>query len=422
MQKKGIFYGWWVVVATSLIHFWGAGVFGLGFTAFFTPLVREFQWSYAATSFAASFRSLESGIAAPVVGFLTDRFGARRLIVMGVVLAGLGCMLLSRINSLWSYYATFVLVSIGLSMAFPLPGFTAVTNWFSRRRGIAMGIVTAALSAGGVLIPLITWLITRYGWRETLVIIGIGWWVLGIPLSLMVRQRPERYGYLPDGEQRLRKEIDTQVRCEQSCLDGDGSGFGVREATKTRSFWILALVSTFSSVAISAMHLHVMPALISIQMPPEVASSVAALLWVTGVPGRLGFGWLGDRMDKRYLLASALLLQALGLLVFAYTNNLVHAIVFLILFGPGSAAAITLRLAMQAEYFGRKAFGSIMGVMQGIHMVGTMLGPVFVGWIHDVRGSYQWAWLPIAMIVLLSVPLALMAKPPKEQMPQSTFS
>ncbi|MFC2041551.1 MFS transporter [Chloroflexota bacterium] len=419
MRRKGIFYGWWIVLATSLIHFWGGGIFSYSFTAFFNPLVREFHWSYAATSFAASFRSLESGIAAPIVGFLTDKFGARRLILSGAVVVGIGFILLSKINSLWSFYAAFIFLSVGASMMYPLPGWTAVAHWFSRKRGIAMGILVASMGASGVLIPVVNWLIAQYGWRATLVVAGIGMWVIGIPLSLVVRHRPEQYGYLPDGEERPIEGGVTPVTQKQPHFNGADAGFSVRQVAKMRNFWILTLVATASSAAIHAVQLHVMPALISVQISREIAASVAASLVLSSIVGRLGFGWLGDRIDKKYLLVSALLLQVLGLIIFAYTRSLAHAIAFLALFGPGYGGVVTLRITIQGEYFGRKAFGSVQGLMQGVHVVGAIFSPVFTGWIYDMQGSYQLAWLVLAIVVFLSIPFALALKPPKENMPSS---
>ncbi|MFC1984922.1 MFS transporter [Chloroflexota bacterium] len=417
MRKKGIFYGWWIVLATSLIHFWGAGMFTYGFTAFFNPLVQEFRWSYAATSFATSFRSLESGIAAPIVGFLTDRFGARSLILTGAIVVGIGFILLSRINSLWNFYAAFIFLSIGASMMYPLPGWTAVTHWFYRKRGIAMGILMASIGASGVLIPVVNWLIVQYGWRATLVIAGIGMWVIGIPLSLLVKHRPEQYGYLPDGEEKPIMETGIQTKQKQSQFYGADAGFSVRQVIKMRSFWILTLAATASSAAIAAVIVHIMPAIISVQMTRDVAASIAASLVVSSIAGRMGFGWLGDRIDKRYLLAAALLMQTLGLIIFAYTSNLAYAIAFLALFGPGYGGVIILRVTIQGEYFGRKAFGSVQGLMQGIHLIGGIFSPVFAGWIYDIQGSYQLAWLTLATIVFLSVFLVLALKPPKEQVP-----
>ena len=276
-----------------------------------------------------------------------------------------------------------------------------------------MGILMAAAGASGLLIPLVNWLIAQYGWRTTFVITGIGMWVIGIPLSMVVRHRPEQYGYLPDGDRPQVREIEAEVEAKQIQPDKEDAGLGVKQAAKTSAFWMLALVATVSSAGLTAVTVHVMPYLISVQIPREIASSIAASVVVISVAGRFGFGWLGDRLDKRYLLVSALLMQVLGLLIFAYTRTMPYAIAFLVLFGPGVGGVITLRVIIQGEYFGRKAFGSIQGVMQAIHMIGTVLSPVFAGWIYDVQGSYQWAWLILAVVIFLCIPFALTLRRPE---------
>ena len=417
MQKKGFFYGWWIVIATSVIHFLGAGIFFYGFTAFFNPLVQEFRWSYAATSLAASFRSLEGGIAAPIVGFLTDRFGPRKLILVGACWAGILCILMSRIDSLWSFYATFIFLSIGTSLMFPIPGWTSVTNWFLKKRGTAMGILLAAAGLSGILIPLLNWLIAQHGWRNTFVIAGIIILVICVPLSLVIRHHPEQYGYRPDGEEHLGKETKTEPEQTQSRFKEEIGGYSVRQAIKMPVFWILVLISTIAGAALHAIAVHIMPFLISVNLPSEVASAIAASFVLVSAVGRVGFGWLGDRVNKKYLLVSALLLEAAGLVILAYTTRISQAIVFLVLFGSGFGGVLTLRLAMQGEYFGRRAFGSIQGVMQGIHLIGTMLSPVFAGWVYDSRGSYELAWISLSIAIFLSIPLVTMLKPPKEKPP-----
>jgi len=201
---------------------------------------------------------------------------------------------------------------------------------------------------------------------------------------------PEQYGYLPDGEKPRGKAFDVETEKRQSRLEGQDASFSVKRAIKTRTFWILAVVVTVAGAATNAVGLHVMPYLISVQIPQEAAGFIAASLAVSSVVGRLGFGWLGDRSDKRFLLVFALLLEALGLIIFAYTNSLASGIAFLVLFGLGTGGTVTLRLTIQGDYFGRKAFGSIQGVLMAIHTVGTIITPVLVGWVYDVQGSYQW--------------------------------
>jgi len=155
-----------------------------------------------------------------------------------------------------------------------------------------------------------------------------------------------------------------------------------------------------------------MPFLASVEMSRGVASFLAASVAVISVVGLLGFGWLGDRLEERCLLAVALLLQALGLLFLAYTQAVGFAIVFLTLFGPGVGGAIILRLAMQGDYFGRKAFGSIQGMMLAIYLVGHVLSPVLAGWVFDMQGSYRLAWIVLAIATAAAIPVALSAKRP----------
>jgi sugar phosphate permease len=411
---KKIFYGWWIVLATSLIHMWGAGTFYYGFTAFFNPIVDELGWSYAATSFAASLRSIEGGIASPLVGFATDRYGARRLLVLGSILGGIGFILLARIQTLWSFYLIFIFLSVGSSFLFPVPGWTAVANWFVKKRGIALGTLSATMGIAGLVIYLVNWLIGLYGWRQTLVIVGIGMWAIGIPSALVVRTRPEPYGLLPDGDDSvpLKQGRSTVTLSQETQKEQE---FTVRAALKTRAFWTLAILVTLSAAALHAVVVHIMPYLVSIHFSRETAGLTASLLILVSAMGRFSLGWLTSRVDTRYLMALALLLQALGLLALTNVQGLGMAALFVGLFGPGYGGVITLRLTMQAEYFGSKAFGAIQGIMMAILIIGTMASPLLAGYCFDIYGTYRPAWLIMALLLLIVTPLSILAKPPKTE-------
>lgn len=412
-KKRGVFYGWWIVLAVFPIHLWSSGSFFYGFTAFFNPLIATFGWSYTATSFAVSLRQVESGIAAPAVGFLSDRLGARKIILAGVIWTGLGFILLSFVQSLWSFYVLFVFLSIGFSFCMPVPGYSAVANWFIKKRSTALGVVSAAAGAGGFVVPVIAWLIRQYDWRVALIVLGLAMWIIGIPLSFVIRYRPEPYGYLPDGEEK-RPEPARNVALQGKAKTASSAEaeFTVRQALKTRSLWLLALVVGISFASVQAVAVHIMPFLDTVGVPRAAASMVVALMAVSSAVGRLIFGWLGDRWDKKYLLALTFLLQTVGLLIFAYTHSAWQAIVAMALFGPGMGAVVTFRLAIQADYFGRKAFGSIQGLILGLTTMQTIATPVFAGWIYDMRGSYQLAWLILSMLLFVSMMLTLTLKPP----------
>ncbi len=411
---KKIFYGWWIVLATSLIHFWGAGTFFYSFTAFFNPIVGEFGWSYAATSFAASLRSIEGGLASPAVGFAADRWGARRLLIIGSILSGLGFILLSRTHALWSFYTLFLFLSIGFSLLCPVPGWTALANWFTRRRGTALGILSTSIGMGGILVIGVNWLIDTFGWRETMVIIGVGMWVIGIPASLVVRNRPEPYGMLPDGEPAVSPHIDRGGDTAEMNTAAEPGEFTVRQAAGTQTFWILALIVTLSSATVHALTVHVMPYLISAQFNRSTASVMASCLVLSSAIGRFGMGWLTAFISSRYLMAVSLLLQALGLLVLSFTHTMWQAVVVVLLFGPGYGGAVTLRLTLQADYFGRQAFGAIQGLIMAIAIIGTMSFPYLTGLYFDMFGDYRSTWLIMAGIILVVTPPALKLHRPRQ--------
>jgi MFS family permease len=412
-MKRKIFYGWWIVLATSLIHLWGAGTFFYSFTAFFNPLVDEFGWSYAATSLAASIRSIEGGIASPLVGLAADRFGARRLLFLGSVVSGAGFMLFSQIDSLTSFYLIYVFLSIGSSFLFPVPGWTAVTGWFVKKRGTAIGILSAAIGLGGGLVYLVNALIAIYGWRMTLIIMGIGMWMICIPCSLVVRHRPEPYGLAPDGNMACAFQTGA---AEQSAESGPefSKDFSFGKAIRTRAYWGIALAITVSAAGLNAVVVHVMPYLISMGFTREKASLVAGLVVFVSIAGRFGMGWISNRVDSRKLLAIAFVLQILGLIFLTGAKTKWWVVAFIVTFGPGYGGAITVRLTLQAQYFGRRAFGAIQGSFMAVIMVGTISSPLLAGMCYDHFGSYRLAWLVMAVLMLAVIPFVVKLKPPFE--------
>lgn len=408
----GIFYGWWVLAATSIIHLWGAGAFYYSFTVFFNPIVEEFGWSYAATSFAASLRNVEGGIISPLIGVAADRWGARRLLLLGGLMTGLGFMLLSRIDSLWTFYAFFVFISIGVSVMLPIPGWAAVTNWFHKKRGLAMGILSGAIGLGGMVVYLINRLIEWYGWRNTLVILGFGTIIICLPCALFVRHDPEQYNMRPDGN-----EVEPKPGKEGAPEDFSAAekryGYTAREAAHTSTFWLMTAAITIAGGILNAVMVHVMPYLLSVDVPRASAALIAALLVLVSTAGRFGLGFLTNRFKSRHLFCFALAIQAAGLLILAGADHFTHAVFFALCFGPGSGGLITLRLTMQADFFGRKAFGAIQGASMAVMMIGTTAGPILTGLFYDIHRTYRPAWLFMSALLLACIPLALRLKKPR---------
>ena len=406
-----VFYGWWIVVACFLISVYVGGAVVLGFTAFFEPIANEFGWSYAQISLAASLRGAEVGLLAPLLGLFIDRWGPRRLLFGGTIILGLGLIFLSRITSLGMFYGAFVLLAIGASGLSPTVTMTAVVNWFRRKVGIAAGITACGFALGGLLVPVIVRLIDMFDWQLAIFILGVGMWVIGLPLSLLVRHKPEQYGYLPDGEQ-----SDSVASYEGSASAQTYEvDVGAKQALKSRAFWHIGLAMAFQLIAISAMIVHVMPYLNSIGIARSTSSLVAMATPLTSIVGRLGSGWLGDRFDKRRVVTGFFAITCLGLLFFSYASNerMWLLVPFIILFGIGWGSNATMRAALLREYFGRAKFGTIFGSMMGMVALGVIVGPLFAGWVFDNWGSYHAAWLVFACLVFVAL-IIMSTTPPAD--------
>ena len=398
---RKVFYGWWIVFACFLIAFYTGGTIIYGFTAFFEPIAKETGWSYTQISIAASLRGLEMGILSPIMGFLVDRFGPRRLVFCGTLTIGFGFIFLSQINSLIMFYSAFILIALGTSACFSTILMAAVANWFKRNIGRALGIMSCGFGAGGILVPVIVRLIDLYQWRTTLIILGLGMWLVGIPLSFVIRHRPEKYGYLPDGEM-LVEQVST-LKSQDKEVDFKG-------ALRNRNFWYLAIAEMMRLMIIMAVITHVMPYLGSLDISRSRAAFVATSIPLLSIIGRLGFGWLGDIFDKRYVMAGAYSLVGVGILVFSYVQITWLIFPFLIFF-PLSWGAVPMRGAIIREYFGIASFGKIFGIMAGIATVGGVMGPFLAGWTYDTLGSYHPIWLIFAGISIVPIILMLAMKP-----------
>jgi OFA family oxalate/formate antiporter-like MFS transporter len=398
-----IFYGWWIVLSCSLIGLYVGGIVFFGFTAFFEPIREEFGWSYTQISFAASLRGLEMGIFSPMVGFIADRFGSRKLILYGTITLGFGLILLSMTQSLAMFYGSFLLIAFGAGGCTVVVTMTAVANWFHKKVGIALGVMGSGVGAGGLMVPLIVRLIDLYQWRATLIILGVGMWVLGIPLSLVIRNRPEQYGLFPDGE--VSKEP-----CQNLQLQWKRVEIGLKEAFKRRAFLYLNVMEAVRLMTIMAVFTHVMPYLSSVGMKRSVSGLVAGAMPLISIIGRAGFGWLGDLFEKRHMLAMVLGFISVGTLAFSYIHVRWVIFVFLLLFPLGHGGSMVLRGSFLREYFGRDSFGKILGIIMGSAAIGGLVGPTIAGWVFDTLGSYHIIWLFLSGLVGLAVVMILRIK------------
>jgi OFA family oxalate/formate antiporter-like MFS transporter len=405
---KKIFYGWWVVWACFLIGLYVSSVVFYGFTAFFEPLIDEFGWSYAQVSFAASLRGLEMGILAFPIGFLADRFGSRKLMLSGVLAAGFGLLLLSFTQSLLMFYISFLILGFGAGGCTSVVSMSAVAHWFDKDLGKALGIMASGFGASGIIVPIIVWLITAYNWRTTVIIMGLGMWALGIPLSWIIRNKPESYAP-PDS---FSGEKDPRTRLAGAGFSRQGPVLRFREVLKNRSFLYLNFVEAIRMMIVSAVITHVMPYLSSVGIDRTTAGFVAAAMPICSIIGRVGFGWLADIFQKRYVMALGFLIMGAGILIFGCLQGKPWLIFpFLLLFSPSFGGTMVLRGAILREYFGKESFGKMIGFVMGSASIGGIIGPTLAGWGYDSLGSYRLIWLVFSSLTILAVFLVWRVRP-----------
>jgi sugar phosphate permease len=421
MARIRVFYGWWVVSASAAIIFLTGGTFYYGFSALVKPLQDEFGWTRALISGAFSLRTQSGGIASPVVGYLVDRVGSRRLLLVGVAMVGAGFVLLSRVESVWAFYGAVMVIAVGMSATGGPVAMTAAAHWFERQRGRAMALLATGAGSSGVMVLVLATLISAFGWREALLIVGITQWAVCIPLALLVRHRPQDMALLPDGEPpRPRPEVGRAVALAEADGVADGSlhlqdsGLTIAQALRTRTFWLLSLAMALAGFGSTAIIVHqVVYVTEATGLSDEEAAVVAMMMPIVSLAGRVGFGWLADYREKRQVLAASYALLGLGILLLAGAREPWQLLFFLVVFSPGWGGSLAVQPAFQAEYFGLRAFGTLQGLTFTVSTLGSVVGPIFAGWVHDSTDTYRHAFVVLALATLAAVPAILMVGQPR---------
>jgi MFS family permease len=416
-----VFYGWWVVAAGTIINAFGVGTYFYGFSTFFNPMIAEFGWSRALMSGVYSLSRLEGGIEGPIAGWLIDRYGARKILMIGMTIAGIGYILLSQVSSPLSLYVLFGLTSIGFNMGSVHGTGAAAAKWFIKKRGRAFAFLITGNGLGGaIFVPVIAWLIVQYGWRWAAVIVGIGLLCIPLPLGLVLRSTPEEMGLSPDGkandheDPNSEDEDSDQIHTETDegeALPGE-IDFTVKEALKTRAFWTFVGAMLMRAFIMSSIVVHQIPHLVDIGIPYQTASNVLGMMVLLSVPGRFIFSWLGDLFSKKMLLFLLCIVQAIGIYIFIHATTMTLLYFFVIVYGISYGAVIPLFFTLRADLFGRKHYATIGGLMMTMTMTGTVISPILAGYLYDVTRSYTLVFNVFIGLILISGLLFLMIPRP----------
>ncbi|HEY8069841.1 MAG TPA: MFS transporter [Burkholderiales bacterium] len=390
-------YGWVIVAAGALMTCLAFGaVFSLA--VFLQPMAEATGWSRAGISGAMTLVFLAMGMGGFAWGTLSDRIGARPVVLAGSVLLSLGLALASRAGSLLEFQLAYgLLVGFAAGSFFP-PFIAVVSNWFDARRALAVSLTTAGVGVAPLtLSPFASWLLTVTDWRGAQLAIAALCALVMVPASLLVRQPPAQ----PAGA--------------GAPMPGAGGGLEMSLGKALRSLPFVVLGATY--FACCAMHsgpiFHTISYAIFCGVPAMAAVSIYSLEGLAGLGGRVLFGVLGDRYGAKRVLIGGLFVQALAAGAFVFASRLADFYATSFVFGMAYGGVMPLYAVLARGYFGPRIMGGVVGAASLVSSLGMALGPLAGGWIFDAFGTYTWLYIGSSAVGLGAVAIALAFPPPR---------
>src|SRR5499427_1068997 len=413
-KRRRIFYGWYLVAASVAANTIFSAAYFQGFGVLIIPIERTFGWDRWVLSAAMSLRQLESGIVSPAVGFLLDRFSARKLIFWSAVISAVGFIGLGSINGIVGFFLFFVVISLGASgVSHGVTWPVIISRWFRRNRGLATGLAVTGPIFGSPIVILNAQIVETYGWR--LLLIGYGILILGgvTLLSMLVRDRPEPYGLRPDGD----PPEDSTERSTGSSPSRPDTGLTLRAVLRTKEFWLFTSYLAGTFTVNSAFQVHMIPYFQEdIGLTAAWAAVVVSMVFIISGIGRIAGGYLLDKMDHRNVLAvvAAMMGFSLFYLQMVDVRTVSGTLPFALMFGVSFGCLVPMRGAVGSTMFGTRAIGKVLGLLQGAPVAAGVIGPLAMGVIFDMKGNYSIGIWGLIIISALMVPLSLAMASPAE--------
>ena len=441
-RARGVFYGWWLVALSGFTMTIATVPLYHAMAVWSVALESHFGWSRGQLGLALTFTRIEGGLMGPIEGYLTDRLGARRMVFLGLLILGVGFLMFAGIRNLWMFYLAFIIMALGQGLGSWLPLMTTINNWFSRRRATAMGWANVGSRIGALLlVPAIAWAVdpgqTRLGWQMTALILGIVTLVLAFPLTRLIRNRPQEYGQLPDGDSReppaqqssgssiqppSSQEQETRtatVPPRRPAIQDDGD-MSAGQALRTPAFWLISFGHGFTSMVILAIMTHLGLLLKDKGFDVQTTGWIVVVYTATAMVFQLVGGYVGDRWPKNISLFIFTTIQAAAVVVLTISSSLRMFYLYAVLFGIGFGGRNPLTTAIRGEYFGRASFGRILGLSTVPMNVLLLIGSPLAGYMRDIQQSYDTAFLLLAGFNFLGGVLFLLARKPRRAVNPNT--
>ncbi len=417
IRKAFAFWGWRVAAAGAVSQMLIAGMVQHAYTHYSVLLREEFGWSTTLIAMGFAMNRLESGLLGPVQGWMVDRFGPRAVMRVGAVILWAGLLAFSTLQNAVQFFAYFLIMAIGASLAGFLTVVTAVVGWFERRRSAALAVAQAGFPIGGIIVPLVVWSLTTWGWRATA--FGSAWIILVVVLALaqVMHGDPAAVGQEVDGGP-VALDDEAERRRARANVGGPERDFTLGEAVRTRAFWMLNLGHATALLVVGSTMAH-----LSIYLTEEqgfsltMAGFLGTALMLTQLVGQMAGGWLGDRYSKQRLVTLAMGGHMVGMVLFTFAVAPWMVWAFVPFHGLAWGVRGPLLQAIRADYFGTSSFGRIMGWSSLIMMLGTMSGPIIVGILRDTTGTYTAGFSVVTIGASLAIGFFLLASRPMPPSP-----
>ncbi|MFH1350663.1 MAG: MFS transporter [Pseudomonadota bacterium] len=389
----------------------GCGTYS--YSLFVRPLQADFEWSRAGIMAGFTIMLITMGLSSPAVGKAADRLGPKRVILMGAGILGLGFVWLSLMNSLWQFYAGYVLTGIGIASMGQVPLTMVVSSWFRQRRGLAIGIMASGIGVGGLgVAPVLGgYLIPGFGWRAGYLTFGLLTWGIVIPLVFfVVKEKPG--GVKQDSND---DEVKGPVGIS-AILNGRTDIMTLGKALLTSAFWLIAgsfMLSQFSGMGTIQSQV---PHLQDIGFPIGTAAAALGGIGLVSAVSKVGFGWLCDRINPKHACAIGIALQAGGTFILMSIQPVSSPFllwVYILVFGLGLGHWLPVVSMLVSTNFGLTSYGAIFGVVILFLNTGTSLGPLVAGRIYDMSNTYVWAFTLFIGINLIAIMAVMAVRRPK---------
>ena len=408
------FYGWVMLPIIMIVQIATSPGQTFGISVFNPYLVESLILTQSELSGAYMMGTLLASLPMVLVGAAMDRYGPRRALFVVVLLFGGACYVMSNVTGLFSLFFAFLFLRMLGQGAMGLLGTNSLALWFNRNLGFASGIGSLAATLVFSTIPALhLYLIHAFGWKDAYVLLGIGVWVVVLPLLIPFRNRPEDVGQWSDGRREAHRQ---ENRPSERAGRASESDLTLSEALRTRSYWIMISATAVFSMVVTGMTFNTVQLFLDHGLSERTAAATFISTGIASAAARLGAGILADRIRLNILLSISMTVTVLGILLAIVMSTPLVAHGYAVVTGIARGIYLAVDATLWVRYFGRANLGKIRGSLTTVGVAASSLGPFLMGYAHDSLGDYDFVlWIFALVLYTPLIMITLLATPPREK-------